>query len=217
MKSYVKEYKGHKVPEGATHYQPNKPNFYEAFINKSAKGKVLGVFFLDDLGDKYNFSDEFVLREWIADRSIQSEVSSLATELPEAPQEWNGEGLPPVGTLCTISADGFEYLFSAASNELSSITESTELVVIGHCTRHDNGAKCVTLMATDSTAARGFTTVNPDFIIPLKTQQEKDREAFIELALVAANCDKEDWSAIGIFKDMFDAGFLAPKAAENDW
>ncbi len=46
---------------------------------------------------------------------------------------------------------------------------------------------------------------------PLKTAEEKKREVFIELALVATNSDKEDWNAIGIFKDMFNAGFTAPK------
>jgi hypothetical protein len=197
MKKYVKEYAGHQVPEGAAHYLDGNRFFYNA--------------------DKTMcFDARRPQKGWI--KTTFHGVASKAAELPEEPMpskaEWNGEGLPPVGTLCTISADGFEYLFSASSNELSSITENTELVVVGHCTRHDNGAKCVTLMATDSTAARGFTTVNPDFIAPIKTQQEKDREAFVER--VKQLLPKSDTDDLILSGKLFDLGFTAPKEGDND-
>ena len=197
MKNYVKEYKGYKVPEGATHWLVN--GFAKWDDNKSIS--VIGCF------------------QGATWKKCSYGMLPNAIELPEAPQEWNGEGLPPVGTLCTISADGFEYLFSAASNELSSITENTELVVVGHCTRHDNGAECVTLMARDSKDARGFTTVNPDFVSPLKTQQEKDREAFVKGLVKVLNSVPNGASLSDLHtmaEKAYDAGYAAPKATDND-
>ena len=193
-KNYVKEYKGYKVPEGATHYKKKSTSYLEGFYKT--------------LGEGVNESIKFC---GVEDGSLW--VGGClgmfgAIELPEAPQEWSGEGLPPVGTLCTISADGFEYLFSASSNELSSITENTELVVVGHCTRHDNGAECVTLMARDSRDARGFTTVNPEFITPLKTQREKELEAF---HLKARGVYKCRMSCDEFATALYEAGFKAPK------
>jgi hypothetical protein len=45
MKNYVTEYMGHKVPEGATHYQPNCEFYNEAFWDKDNNIWIIGIVF----------------------------------------------------------------------------------------------------------------------------------------------------------------------------
>ena len=85
MKKYVKEYKGHKVPEGATHYTES---VYLLFYRKNIRK------------DWVYFSD--TLSNWTYANISEVSLNNKVIELPEAPQEWNGEGLPPVGTECEV-------------------------------------------------------------------------------------------------------------------
>ena len=165
MKNYVKEYAGHQVPEGATHYLDGNRFFYNA-------DKVLC------------FDTKRPQEGWR--KTIFHGIASEATPLPEAPQEW----MPEVGEECEVMTDPFEW---------------------GKCTADYIGAEFIVY-----TANSGEGSSIKKFFRPLKTQQEKDREAFMSAARKATNCDKEDWCAIGIFKDMFHAGFTAPKEVDND-
>jgi len=134
-------------------------------------------------------------------------------EEPEA-KEWDGEGLPPLNSEVLL-CDEEGYLFSSASNEKVSITDDEVLIVVSIGARHDNGNPVVTLMAKDSKNLQGFITVNPDFLEPVKTQEQKDREAFIE----KVNCtlfddagsvlNPRDAKAVAI--KLFDADFKAPE------
>lgn len=95
------------------------------------------------------------------------------------------DGLPPIGCSVLLNItprfeDGF--LFSCNSSATVKIPNNTELVVIGHCTRHDNQKTCATLMAKDCNKYKGFTTVNPDYLLPLKTKEEIKKEAFVDWA-----------------------------------
>lgn len=192
MKNYVKEYRGYKVPEGATHFTGQADKNHAAFWNND-----IAWVLIDDIIEDYP----------------AHAIPKSAIELPEAEQEWNGEGLPPIGTECVMDEHGHEYLFSANTQGLTKITGDTVLIVIGHCIRHDNGTDLVTLMAKDSSNIKGFTTINPDYLKPSKTQQEKDREAFhlkaFEVHKFGMDCNE--------FADaLFNAGFAAPRATDDE-
>ena len=90
-KNYVKEYKGHKVPEGATHY--------------ASETKFQRVGFYKENGFKPQFFSVNLNEEWV--NSINKKIPATAIELPLATEidwdsapEWDGKGLPPIGMVC---------------------------------------------------------------------------------------------------------------------
>lgn len=188
MKNYVKEYKGHKVPEGATHWQESSSDCYMAFIKKNKKGEASSLYFVNDEGNEC-FHYELVLNEWMSDKGIIScEVSCDDIELPEA-QEWNGEGLPPVGTVCEVNIGATDVF------EVATIMYISNQIVISSVGGHEFSSQA------SITKFR-----------PLKTQQEKDREAFVEC--VKQLLPKSDTDDLILSGKLFDLGFTAPKAGE---
>ena len=179
MKNYVKEYKGHKVPEWATHVSafptPQPIEFY----------RVIG-------GTYQFFNTGTVNPAWC--KSVFNEANKWSIELPEAPQEWDGEGLPPAGVECEAL-----------------LTQTWVTVfIVGNA--HEYG------LGVENIKTGEIHKVDPEKIKfrPLKTQQEKDREAFMSAARKATNADENDIVATDIFDDMFHAGFTAPKEGDND-
>ena len=174
MKNYVKEYKGYKVPEGATHYNSESISYVEGFY-KYDNNKVI-------------FAPAETL-EWLIEDNPQW-IPIDAIELPEAPQEWNGEGLPPVGAECVMSYDGNNWVECV-------INYSSEHTVV--CT-NESGIELV------------YSTKDIVMFRPKRTQKEKDREAFIDKALeeieTKAGLVAPDKA---IFEIMHEAGFTAPK------
>lgn len=75
-----------KAPEGATHWEPTGPEFHEGWMKKE--------------GNKWFYwgkgSEQWVSARHYCDVSAEREATFEAR-----PQEtWNGQGLPPVGTVC---------------------------------------------------------------------------------------------------------------------
>ncbi len=75
-----------KAPEGATHWEPTGPEFHEGWMKKE--------------GNKWFYwgkgSEQWVSARHYCDVSAEREAT-----FEERPQEpWNGQGLPPVGTVC---------------------------------------------------------------------------------------------------------------------
>ena len=102
MKNYVKEYKGHKVPEGAEEYQEKNGDWFRGFYKES-----------DDALFFYSCEDDNP--SWRLIGCASSEVKPSHTiPLPEVTQEWNGEGLPPVGCECEVNI-GATDVFEAAT------------------------------------------------------------------------------------------------------
>ena len=170
MKNYVKEYSGYKVPEGATHWLGGK---FAKWINNEAIG-VIGCF------------------QGATWRKCSRGMPRQAIELPEAPQEWNGEGLPPVGAECVMSYDGNNWVECV-------INYSSEHTVV--CT-NESGIELV------------YSIKDIVMFRPLKTQQEKDREAFVgSVKQLLPKSDDDDLILAG---KLFELGFTAPKAADNE-
>jgi hypothetical protein len=166
-KNYVKEYKGYKVPEGATHYNEGNMLWPECFINKNT-------------GEVYKLDEP---RIWVLSERV---MPTTAIELPEEQsQEWV-DGLPPVGCECEVKHGG-----SWVSSEVL---------------RKHPITKCVAVMFLDSNHLKW---TDGQHIRPLKTQEQKDREAFIESAM-SLNDGAEMGKAELVLK-MFDAGFKAPE------
>lgn len=190
MTNYVKEYMGHKVPEGAAYFNPANECFYNQ--DKTRYSYTGDNFGWDDV-------DNF-------------DCARNATELPQEPEskEWV-DGLPPIGCECLLD-DEEGYLFSAADNEKVRIVADEVLIVISIGFRHDNNGKVATVMAKDSRNLKGYTTVNPEFLSPLKTEKEKEREAFIEWGKKGLSYRLEEQSfAIRIIEQLADNGAKAPE------
>ena len=189
MKNYVKEYKGYKVPDGATH-TIGLGNFY-----KVVRGEV---YYFDNVG-------EFVLSN-AGHRYLKENLEPL----PKAPQVWNGEGLPPIGTVCecfvwTNFAGGEKRwvprpVIGYSKTSMSETHMGKAGIVIDSCERDGQFIFC-------------------DEFRPLKTQREKDREAFVKGLVKVLNSVPNGTSLSDLHamaEKAYDAGYTAPKAADND-
>ena len=199
--------------DAAVWITPFNPNYTDGWYRKSGV-----VYMRFSSGGDWSVSDEG-LYFTVHHRPMDYKNPLLKNK---AAGEWV-DGLPPIGCSVLLNITNEDaFLFSCNGNTMITIPNNTELVVIGHCIRHDNKKTCATLMAKDCNKYKGFTTINPDFLSPIKTQEEKDKESFdkavfkelykIETILdrVGDRAGKEN----AIAKVLFEAGFTAPKDDE---
>tara|TARA_R110000868_G_C10950936_1_gene767788 strand:- start:877 stop:1404 length:528 start_codon:yes stop_codon:yes gene_type:complete len=113
------------------------------------------------------------------------EKPSHVIQLPEAPQEW----IPEIGEECEVMTGPFEW---------------------SKCIADYIGSEFIVY-----TANSGEGSSIKKFFRPLKTQQEKEREAF---ELKAFEISEVGMSFHDLIGELFDNGarFTAPKAADND-
>lgn len=125
---------------------------------------------------------------------------TLNTEETEMKQQWSGEGLPPVGTVCELSGDcGF---YSLQLDQITELEEGEHVVVIGHAVRRDNGCTCITIQSMNDLSI-GFSTGNSEWMVrPIKT----DRDRWIEAAMGAASCPDRAPLVRNYFESIYDAG-----------
>lgn len=170
-KNYAKEYKGHKVPEGATHCDDARSMFYKE-TNEAV------------------FSCEFGELIWVDTDFLDVTANIHLKELPEEPaQEWNGEGLPPVGCECEMTSDDGKWVL-------------VEIIAVHIGFAHG---------WHDSARAVYYSDDASDFR-PVKTQEQKDREAFIDRVMTGISIDvKHATIAHNIAEQLFDAGYKAPE------
>ena len=172
MKKYVKEYKGHKVPEGAAHYLDGNRFFYNA-------DKVLC------------FDTKRPQEGWR--KTIFHGIASEATPLPEAPQEW----MPAVGDEC-------ECLDRLLAHPRYCFAKVKAFY---------NGQ----VWLTSEAGVDLVLNIRDVKFRPLKTQQEKGREAFIEAAKICTEgtlLDNDDPEVVAFIENLISAEFTAPKAAK---
>lgn len=201
MKNYVKVFLGHDVPEGATDvsdFQNPQPVEFYRIVN--------GIYQYFNVGNNNP--------AWC--KSVFNEPNKYAIPLPEEPMPSKAEwvnGVPDLNSEVLLEG-GEEYLFSASSNEMFRIAEDEVLIVVSIGARHDNGNPVVTVMAKDSKNISGYVTVNPDFLSPLKTEEEKKREAFVEDLVKVLNSVPNGTSLSDLHamaEKAYDAGFTAPE------
>ncbi|HCE7949375.1 hypothetical protein [Pseudomonas aeruginosa] len=82
------------APEGATHWEPTGPDFYEGWMKKEGT-------------DWFYWSK--VSQTWFYDHTSCDVSAEREATFEARPQEaWDGQGLPPVGTNCEYrSSDGW--------------------------------------------------------------------------------------------------------------
>ncbi|HHG5097088.1 TPA: hypothetical protein ACPWJD_005678 [Pseudomonas aeruginosa] len=73
------------APEGATHWEPTGPEFHEGWMKEE--------------GEKWFWWSE-VTKKWVETFSVP--VKRKATFEARPQETWDGQGLPPVGTVCEV-------------------------------------------------------------------------------------------------------------------
>lgn len=193
MKNYVKEYDGQKVPEGATEVSnfstPQSIEFYR-IVN----------------GEHQFFNTGMVNPVWC--RSVFNEPNKHAIPLPEqtmpSKAEWDGKGLPPVGASCEFIHPGITHW------------------EMGEVIYHLNGKIVLNSNKIIWEETHGIAVIAIDSELkfrPLKTAEEKKREAFVNLVRKELFKIEEILDFVGdrnlkensIAKVLFDAGFTAPE------
>lgn len=159
---------------------------------------------------------EYTKAAWCKDRGDRWELlgggywlkkdSSVYTVYypPKTKIEWTGDGVPPVGTVCTLNEDT-EFL-CVQTGEVTIKKEGEKVVVVGHVTRFDNGYTCVTLQAVRDTSC-GFTTINPDYVNPYMS----DKDQWIEKAVDYVNKADNAKEALSAMYDAIVSGELKLK------
>lgn len=79
-----------KAPEGATHWEPNGPEFNEGWMKKERNG----WFFWGEESE-----------EWIHWGDVSAEREATFEARPQ--DAWDGQGLPPVGAKCLTDRNDF--------------------------------------------------------------------------------------------------------------
>tara|TARA_R100000541_G_scaffold30953_2_gene39847 strand:- start:9136 stop:9666 length:531 start_codon:yes stop_codon:yes gene_type:complete len=172
-KNYVKEYKGHKVPEGATH------------CHELGQGKVSFYKVGSPRVERYNeplCSADDPWNDCIGDPTASEELPEEST------QEWV-DGLPPVGCECITLHKG----------------DLVECLYVGK----GLGEEYIYQVSSGSHRGEIDRLIGSPKFRPLKTQGQKDREAFIEKAMRLID-DAEMGKAELVCK-MANKGFKAPE------
>jgi hypothetical protein len=239
----VKEFKGHKVPDGATRFlafdqfidQPCRHEFY-----KIVEGKVW-YFDYDD-------------KDWFKSTSIANFNKSIP--LPEQPEiNWNESPSDTAVWIVSfrsgsdwheLSKDGQQYNKVGSERFWTIGDDDDEYFTVHHRPMKEwepvAGKVCEALFAQvwvsvffignayeygvglENIKTGEIHKVDPEKIKfrPLKTQQEKDREAFIEGAaiVVEKECLPHDFAESEDFmialSALFKAGYTAPKGEDNE-
>ncbi|HDL5093989.1 TPA: hypothetical protein PXD63_004253 [Pseudomonas aeruginosa] len=107
------------APEGATHWEPTGPDFYEGWMKKEGTD----WFYWSESGHKW--INGILTCDVSADREATFEAR---------PQEaWDGHGLPPVGTVCIVEPHNTMWGFSSTSGyERKILAYYGEYVWLGH-------------------------------------------------------------------------------------
>ncbi|EMP0917378.1 hypothetical protein [Pseudomonas aeruginosa] len=105
-----------KAPEGATHWEPRRDEYREAWMKNAA--------------DKWFFWGS--RREaWIEESGISAEREATFEARPQ--ETWDGRGLPPVGTVCIVEPHNTMWGFSSTSGyERKILAYYGEYVWLGH-------------------------------------------------------------------------------------
>ncbi|HBO6815973.1 TPA: hypothetical protein L4857_005817 [Pseudomonas aeruginosa] len=108
-----------KAPEGATHWEPKSYYFTEGWMRK--------------VGNEWSFWSE-VSESWVRGTltcNVSAEREATFEAKPQDP--WNGQGLPPVGTVCIVEPHNTMWGFSSTSGyERKILAYYGEYVWLGH-------------------------------------------------------------------------------------
>jgi hypothetical protein len=163
-----------KIQFGATHWNPNgKPDWY-----KKAEGRWMG----------YSEEDS----RWIFVASITVSFPLIPVEeLMAQPPEWNGEGLPPVGTECEVR------LNRGAHGD----PDWYRCVVVAH-----HWDRAVFYCAPRD----GYYAATPAIIRPIKIKSEREKAIEAMSKVISEACDVDDLDPVASRKQLgalYDKGY----------
>lgn len=164
-----------KIQPGATHWNPNAgPDWY---------AKDFGRWMYFDAEEGNWGRGVWRLSERLSDRAVVSDLIPVE-ELRAQPPEWNGEGLPPVGTRCRLRIG--EWVHAQA-----------------RITYMGSGVFCYEVSGTEYTGA-----VQDANFTRIKSEREKAIEVMSKV--VAEACDVDDLDPLESRKQLgalYDAGY----------
>ncbi|MBA5014451.1 hypothetical protein H2O01_29150 [Pseudomonas aeruginosa] len=108
-----------KAPEGATHWEPTGPDFYEGWMKKE--------------GNEWFYWGEGA-NKWFKGKLFCNVSAEREATFEARPQEaWDGQGLPPVGTTCIVEPHNTLWGFSSTSgHERKILAYHTDYVWLGN-------------------------------------------------------------------------------------
>ncbi|QIQ65152.1 hypothetical protein 18_00012 [Pseudomonas phage Epa18] len=173
-----------KAPKGATHWEPNGPRIFESWM----KNEGDSWFWWDEVGGKWR-------------PSIPISEQRLGTFEARSQETWNGQGLPPVGTVC-----------EAIHEDINS-GKPVKAEILKH---HDNGLSVAFFWVDAPVEAEGNLYWAQRFR-PLRTPEqiadEQRRKDIIELANVIR--DAGDGNDYMLAEALHDAGYRK-KESDDD-
>lgn len=155
--------------------------------------------------DADEWVNRFFRRAGESKRDYTDAIEAGKAKAKEEPaQEWVG-GLPPIGAECEvfISFGALQGDHGLSSDEIG--LNGQKVTVLANV-KSSLGCN-VSVFEVES----GVYCFSTELLKPLKTQEQKDREAFIDKANKATNADGKDHTIVDLFNDLFDAGFKAPE------
>ncbi|HHX6672807.1 TPA: hypothetical protein ACVGL4_000571 [Pseudomonas aeruginosa] len=108
-----------KAPEGATHWEPSGPGFNKGWMKKE--------------GNEWFFWSEGSNRWFQGKLSCNVSAEREATFEARPQEAWDGQGLPPVGTVCIVEPHNTLWGFSSTSgHERKILAYHTDYVWLGN-------------------------------------------------------------------------------------
>jgi len=159
------------IQPGATHWNPNcKPDWYKSDYGRWMYFETLDGTWVKSVGAKYS--------ELTPVEHLMAQKES--TPVPSAVNEWDGEGLPPVGTVCNIKIEG-----------------GTQGVIVAHVmAKHKQGAIIQCENEWWYGGEKSFT--------PIKSEREKAIDAMVAICNKITGGNDMQRRQLGA---LFDAGY----------
>ncbi|MBX5689026.1 hypothetical protein ISD91_27480 [Pseudomonas aeruginosa] len=176
-----------KAPSSATHYLPEQKDLgWEACWYKKDGDKwlVLNCARLEKRGHM----------EWVVDDSEVDKFVPLLVPRSAFSSEWNGQGLPPVGTVCIVEPHNTMWGFSSTSGyERKILAYYGEYVWLGHAE---------TPLETTRIDKVDFRPIRPPEQIAAEERSKECDRIFVILSSVEREGNRSDMA-----EALYDAGY----------
>ncbi|MDI4168213.1 hypothetical protein QK414_35355 [Pseudomonas aeruginosa] len=169
-----------KAPEGATHWEPTGPEFHEGWMRK--------------VGDKWSYWLEGSKVWGLSGPACCVSAEREATFEARPQETWDGQGLPPVGTVCIVEPHNTMWGFSSTSGyERKILAYYGEYVWLGHA---ETPLETTRIDKVDFRPIR-----SPEQIAAEERSKECDR-IFVILSSVEREGNRSDMA-----EALYDAGY----------
>lgn len=180
-----------KAPEGATHWEPTGPEFNEGWMKKEGNG-----WFFWGLGAEWKYG---------GDVSAEREATFEAR-----PQEsWDGQGLPPVGTVCEFAGG----TYSPEDPFDNDLREGDRVTIIAHFKDGDLDLAAFTFNPQVRNPNRGAACVEQGAygcFRPLRTPEQiaaEEREKECDRIFAILSSVEREGNRSDMAEALYDAGY----------